>query len=98
MNKIIEPNTSNKIEQIASKQEEIAINQTTFHIHFKHCLDNILTLSLTIPFRINISKQNPILTADQLEDINRTRMEYLLLSAKNYRVKNITIGSERLGK
>ena len=39
--KKIESNTRNEIEQIASKQKEIARNQTTFNTHFKAYLENL---------------------------------------------------------
>ena len=70
---------SKKIEQIASKQKEIAINQTTYTPHLKAHLYNIPIPSLTTFFGRNTSKQISILETDQLTDTNHTRMKHLLM-------------------
>ena len=56
VNKTIEPNLSNKIKQIVSKQKEISRYQTTFNTHFRTYLDNTPIPSLTTPLRGSITR------------------------------------------
>ena len=97
VNKTIEPNGSNKIEQIESKQKEIEINQTIFNTHFKAYLYNISIPSLTTLFGRNTADKLSISITDQSSDTNLTRMEHLLLLATNIYPKEIVIGSAQLG-
>ena len=89
---------SNKIEQIESKQKEIARNQTTFNPNFKSYCDNLPIPSFANPFGRNTAKRISTLKTDQLADTNHTRVEHISLSATNIRPKELVIGSTRLGE
>ena len=69
----IEPNTINKIKQIASKQKQTVRNNIAYIPHLKYYLNNLPTPSLTTMFKTNMAKQISISKTDKLSDTNRTR-------------------------
>ena len=73
----IEQNASNKTEQIAIKQKEIARNKISYIPHFKDDLKNTPTQSPNTTFGINTAKKISISATDQSADTNRIRTEHL---------------------
>ena len=63
--KTIDPNASNKIEQIVIEQKEIRRSQTAYTPHLKTYLDNLPATSLTTPFWRNNDKKISILEMDK---------------------------------